>query len=267
MSKRRKKIIISIVVIVCAAVFTAVWLMVCGYLWTWGPFSGMANIRYKSLAGNADTYAVENVDKLESSPLEGMNVCFLGSSVTYGADSLQTSFVEYLEARDGITATKEAVSGTTLVDSGSSSYISRMKKLDKSAAYDLFICQLSTNDATQNKNLGTAEDTGTDTVCGAINYIISYVKDTWGCPVVFFTNSCYESEPYAAMVTALNETAAKTGTGVIDMYSDADFNNITEEQRSLYMADSIHPTKAGYLEWWTPYLEEYLYSFVQNMQK
>ena len=27
------------------------------------------------------------------------------------------------------------------------------------------------------------------------------------------------------------------------------------------MADEIHPTKAGYLEWWTPKMEEFLYQF------
>lgn len=37
-------------------------------------------------------------------------------------------------------------------------------------------------------------------------------------------------------------------------YSNKEFNNISAEERSLYMADNIHPTKAGYLEWWTPYM-------------
>jgi hypothetical protein len=30
------------------------------------------------------------------------------------------------------------------------------------------------------------------------------------------------------------------------------------------MADTIHPTKAGDLEWWTPKMEEYLYEFVSE---
>ena len=64
------------------------------------------------------------------------------------------------------------------------------------------------------------------------------------------------------MVDALDEIQQKHGIGVIDFYRDADFNNITEEERSLYMADPIHPTKAGYLKWWTPKMEAYLYDFV-----
>ena len=162
---------------------------------------------------------------------------------------------------------KEAVSGTTLTD-GMNSYISRMEKLEKGARFDLFVCQLSTNDATQNKPLGEvagqdAQHYDTSTVCGAIEYIIAYVRDTWGCPVVFYTNAYYESENYAAMVAALGQIGAEYGIGVIDLYTDEAFNAITDEQHSLYMADGIHPTKAGYLLWWTPEMEEYLYAFVR----
>ena len=41
-------------------------------------------------------------------------------------------------------------------------------------------------------------------------------------------------------------------------------NNITDEQKSLYMADSIHPTQAGYLEWWTPVFENKLKEVIKN---
>lgn len=270
MSKvKSKKKIMVIVSCVCVglAVFVVVWLMICGYLWTWGPFSSMANIRFKNLAGNSDIYSVENVEEFENSPLEGMNICYLGSSVTYGASSLQTSFVEYIAKRNNTTYVKEAVSGTTLVDAGINSYISRMEKLDKGAKFDLFVCQLSTNDATQSKTVGSVSAEGTtefdtSTVCGAIEYIIAYVSDTWDCPIVFYTNSYYESETYAAMVETLDEIGQKYEIGIIDLYTDEKFNDITEEQRTLYMADDIHPTKAGYLEWWTPKMEGFLYQFV-----
>jgi len=39
------------------------------------------------------------------------------------------------------------------------------------------------------------------------------------------------------------------------MWQDTDFNNITDEERSLYMIDGVHPTMAGYLRWWSPYME------------
>lgn len=250
----------------CVAVMIVGWLMVCGYLWTWGPFSSLSDERFRRLAGNDEQYSLEKVTPLTNSPIAGMHVCYLGSSVTFGAASLQTSFVEYIAKRNSATYVKEAVSGTTLVDEGIDSYISRLKKIDQSTRFDLFVCQLSTNDATQNKQLGKVAGKGQaydiKTVCGAIEFIISYVRETWDCPVVFYTNSHYESETYASMVAALKEIRQVYGIGVIDLYTDEAFNDVSEDAYRLYMADNIHPTRAGYLLWWTPKIEEELYALV-----
>ena len=61
------------------------------------------------------------------------------------------------------------------------------------------------------------------------------------------------------MVGSLNKIKDIQKIHVIDMYSDEAFNKITPEQRALFMADPIHPTKAGYLKWWTPRMERDLY--------
>ena len=263
LTKGKKRAIVIACIAVGLAVFIVAWLMLCGYLWTWGPFSSLADIRMRKLAGNGEEYALETVEPLDGSPLEGLDILYLGSSVTYGASSLGTAFPEYIAARNGTDYLKEAVSGTTLVEEGLNSYVTRLKKVDKARAFDLVICQLSTNDATQKKELGTpGAGDDTHTVCGAIEYIIDYARETWNCPVVFYTNSYYENERYAAMVDALHTIAENEDIGVIDLYSDEAFNDITEEQRALYMADSIHPTRAGYLLWWTPAMEEYLYSYI-----
>lgn len=264
-SKKRAIIISSIAAFLIVACIAG--LLVAGSLWGIPPFDGLFDMRIAKLAGNREQYNIENVEELENSPLEGMNICYLGSSVTYGASSLQISFVEYIAKRNNTTYVKEAVSGTTLVDEGIGSYVSRMQSLGKDAHFDMFVCQLSTNDATQNKALGEVSEDGTTefdthTVCGAIEYIITYVTQTWNCPVVFYTNSYYESRSYAAMVNALEEIRQKYDIGVIDLYSDEAFNDISDERRALYMADDIHPTKAGYLEWWTPRMEKYLYDFI-----
>ena len=65
----------------------------------------------------------------------------------------------------------------------------------------------------------------------------------------------------------LHRVSEKWGITVIDMWNDKDFNAITEEQRALYMADSIHPTQAGYLEWWTPMMERTLYRVMEEWKK
>ena len=204
-------------------------------------------------------------------PLQGKTVVFLGSSVTYGSASQGVSFAEYIAARNDCVSVKEAVSGTTLLD-GPSSYIRRLRELEPPQA-DLFVCQLSTNDASQSKPLGTvsgsgkASDFDTSTVAGAIEYIIVYARETWNCPVVFYTNPRYDSPAYGRMVELLYRASEKWGITVIDMWNDRDFNAITEEQRALYMADSIHPTQAGYLEWWTPMMERTLYRVMEEWKK
>lgn len=269
MKKRRKWRGILIGTASAAAVITA-WIGFCGYQWSWGPFARLHDIKTAGLPGNAEQYDLAKVRRLVDSPLEGRHILFLGSSVTYGAASQGVSFADYLAARNGCTITKEAVSGTSLVDSGLDSYISRLKKMDTDTAADLFVCQLSTNDATQKKPLGTVGesynrvDFDAKTVAGAIEYIISYAKEFWNCPVVFYTNPQYDSAAYAAMVELLHTIQEKWGITVIGLWSDADFNELTPEQGELYLADAIHPTKAGYLEWWTPYMEKRIYEVVEN---
>lgn len=267
MTGRKRAVILSVAAAVLLVAVLA-GLLVAGSLWGIPPFGGLMEKRLSRLAGNGEEYAAEHVLPLDGSPLKGKRIAFLGSSVTYGASSLGTSFVEYLAARNDFIYRKEAVSGTTLVDNGENSYIARMKRMDRAEEFDLFVVQLSTNDATKREPLGeiagrNAGNYDTSTVCGAIEYIITYVREAWGCPVVFYTNAYYESENYAAMVAALGQIEAEYGIGVIDLYTDEAFNGITDEQRSLYMADGIHPTKAGYLLWWTPEMEEYLYAFVR----
>lgn len=245
-------------IVLCLILALAVWIAFCGYQWSWGPFAELYDAKTASLPGNAERYALTHIEKNENSPLAGKHIIFLGSSVTYGAASKGVSFADYMSARNGADMIKEAVSGTTLVDKGLDSYVARIKRLDRRMRADLFVCQLSTNDATQKKPLGEISTDGsfdTATVAGAIEYIISYARETWGCPVVFYTNPRYESGAYAAMVKLLGEIAEKWDLVVIDLWNDKMFNDITAEQRALYMADAIHPTQAGYLEWWTPRME------------
>ena len=54
-----------------------------------------------------------------------------------------------------------------------------------------------------------------------------------------------------------NESASPQSD--IDMNLDLSFNaQPTEEQRSLWMVDKIHPSRAGYRDWWLPKFEEAL---------
>lgn len=221
--------------------------------------------------GNASLYHPENLCRNPDSPLKGKRIIFLGSSVTKGEAALDISFVEYLERIDGIIPIKEAVSGTTLVTDGDTkgiSYIPRMEKLDPNLRADCFVCQLSTNDATQGKKLGAVSDSfdradfDKSTVAGAIEYIISYARDTWHCPIIFYTGTKYPSNAYAQMIELLHVIQQKWDIGIIDLWNSNEMNSVNEKDYHLYMADNIHPTQAGYLLWWTPQFESCLINYL-----
>ena len=203
--------------------------------------------------------------------LEGKNYLFLGSSVTYGSASGGYSMADCLKETEGCKIYKEAVSGTTLVNNGSSSYVQRLilwGKKAKNTKYDHVIVQLSTNDATQNKPLGKVsescdkKDFDTPTVAGAIEYIIAFSKETWNCHVSFYTGTKYDNANYKKMVDLLYDIGEKWGIGIIDLYNDPEMNAVSKKDYAKYMAnngtDGIHPTKLGYIEWWTPKFKAHL---------
>lgn len=263
-----KKIIRN--VIIGALAFAVVEVVVLGVFGI-GPLSKLSDVRMGMVKGNSKEYSFSNLTQMENSPFEGQNICILGSSVAYGANSLQEAVGEYFAQRFGCGLTKETVSGTTLVDNNAQSYVSRMKSnIDQSEEFALFICQLSTNDATKNMPLGeivnseSLDDFDTSTITGALSYIICYTKQTWDCPVAFFTGSYYESEAYAAMVNRLYELQEVYDFAILDLYTDEGFNNIPDEQYKLYMMDKIHPTKAGYRDWWCPELEQQLLTWLEE---
>lgn len=251
--KKKLKVILSIVLVIV--------LLAGGYV---GNLFGAFN------KGNYSEYFLKNTAINEKSSIKGKTVIFLGSSVTFGYGSFGVSFPDYLEKTDGIIAVKEAVSGTTLVDIKSNSYVSRMKTIDKSIQADAFVCQLSTNDATKKIPLGKISesfdlnDFDTNTIAGAIEYIIAYAKDTWNCPVVFYTQAKYDSDHYGKMVDLLLNIQQKWDITVIDLWNDEEINNITDEQKEIYLVDHIHPTKAGYKEWWLEIFQKTLYEVIEK---
>jgi len=162
------------------------------------------------------------------------------------------SFVEILGERCGINCIKEAVSGTTLVDIDERSYISRLKALGTDLTPELFVCQLSTNDA------GKLQDfIGTE---AAMRFIIEYVKEKFGCKIAFYTSArTFDSPRYEELVGIMYRLQKEYGFAVLDLWNDPEMNRsaITEEQLARYMSDRAHPTYEGYAEWWAPKFVEF----------
>lgn len=219
--------------------------------------------------GNGPAYDFSRIKPLAGSPLAGGRIAVLGSSVARGEASEGWAVGEYLAARLGTSLDKEAVSGTTLADTGPESYVQRLHRLDPNARYSLFLCQLSTNDATKQLPAGVVApgydpaDFDTATTLGALETILEYALRTWRCPAAVFTGSRYDSPAYAALVAQLPALREKWGVGILDLWNGEAFNDIPDASRRLYMRDPIHPTKAGYRDWWGPELERQLLAFLK----
>ena len=229
------------------------------------------------------TYIKTTAEKDESDPLSGLEIGWLGSSVTYGQRGGGYSMADAIEDRHAATHSyKYAVSGTTLADYHSEhnlpvdgdgnhgSYVSRMKMIDPEKHFDLFIIQLSTNDATGGVPMGEIaegmeyKDFDTATVIGAMEYIIKYVSDTWKCPVMLYTDTKYDSEQYGEMVKTAIKLHEKWGFALINLWDSEEMNAVSKQDYAAYMGDPIHPNRTGYVVWWTPVFEttiaEYLLS-------
>lgn len=184
-------------------------------------------------------------------------IVFLGSSVTLGGGGW--SICELIAEDERYEVTKWAVGGTTLANKKDNSYVARFDThIDEVTDADLFICQLSTNDAGPSSELGVIsvskriEAFDTSTVIGAIEYIIARARAKWGCPVMFYTGTYFESDYYPKMVDALLEIAKKWEIGVIDLWNDEEMRKVSPEDYARYMKDHVHPTAEGYREWWGP---------------
>lgn len=224
--------------------------------------------------GNAAKYRPDAVTFNPASPLNGKTIAFLGSSVTYGFAAKGKSFVDYLAARDGVRAVKSAISGTTLAGSEPGGYLDRLKKdFPVDQQYDLFVCQLSTNDNRHGKVLGrlTADSQragfDVETTLGAIEEVCRYVRATFNCPLVFYT--CLQNDPdhkYADLIKALQHLRKKWGFAIIDLFDNQGLLASTAAHPNA-MFDDVHPTQEGYLKIWLPVFERELTAIITGQKK
>ena len=176
--------------------------------------------------------------------LKNKTILFLGSSVTYGSAAGGVSFVDIIQSTLGCRCIKEAVSGTTLADIGARSYPSRLRAMEKPERVDLFVCQLSTNDATQRIERSKTE--------AAIRCILEYVQSSFHCPIVFYTGTRFDSPQYEQLIALLYELQTEYAFEILDLFYDESMSSVDREDYARYMKDPIHPTLLGYSEWWTP---------------
>ena len=147
-------------------------------------------------------------------------------------------------------------------------YVSRLLSEGKNIpSLDYVLVQLSTNDASRGNPLGKVSDEplfadpsvyDRHTILGAIEFIIKYATDRWHCPVGFYTGTKFSSDAYQQMVDALLEVKVKWHIGILDLWNDAEMLSVSPDDYQIYMKDPVHPTLAGYRDWWLPKFEAFL---------
>ncbi|MBQ6223065.1 MAG: SGNH/GDSL hydrolase family protein [Solobacterium sp.] len=230
--------------------------------------------------GNHSRYNPENQTVLADSPLKGKTILFLGSSVTQGYASQGISYVDYIEHIDQCNVIKEVMGATTVANipgmmGEGTSYNPRLRKYDHTTAVDAVVIQLSSNDSTAGSDLGELSN-GFDitqiddtTFTGGMESLIAYCKQEWNCPVLVYSNpafrgkSLYNSAAYAAMKDKMTTIAEKWDVDYLNLWDDPDCNAVPDKQFFRWMSDTVHPTKQGYLEWWTPIFQQRLYPYFQ----
>lgn len=217
--------------------------------------------------GNAAEFGPDRLAFNPHSPLAGKSIAFLGSSVTYGAASNGKSFVDFLQARDGVQVTKSAISGTTLAGQEAGGYLDRLRHdFDPDNHYDLFVCQLSTNDNRHGKKLGqvTPENQrdhfDLSTTLGAIEEVCRDVAERFG----FYT--CLQNDPehkYADLIERLVQLQQKWHFEIIDLFHNQGLLASTAAHPNA-MFDDVHPTQEGYREIWLPVFEQELTTILEK---
>ena len=174
----------------------------------------------------------------------------------------------------GTTCEKYTVCSTTMVNLSGDSYVERLKLIPTDRQPDLIVVQMSTKDALWEEPIGSvsasfdAADFDDMTVAGAIETMIAYARETFDCPIAFYSGTRYDSEPYAQMADLLPAIQEKWDICVINLFNDAEMTAIIgTELYHAYMADATHPTRRGYIEWWTPVFEQKLTEFFSRTKQ
>lgn len=214
--------------------------------------------------GNNDEYNVEQLKKNEDSVMQGDPYVFLGSDFTFGAKSDGQSFVDYLEAVDGIKCKKYGGEGYKLNGKGEKTLAySFSKAVEENTNPKVVFCEVPACNAKGRQNNGELSssyyigDYDTTTLYGAMEYLCASADLNWGCKVVFITCPTNDEKKYDPLVEATNAVAEKWNTKVINFYNNDEIS-FDKSERKLYMVDNSSPTKAGYNKVYAPKVEEFI---------
>ena len=259
-------------------------------------YEQLVNVKGLKNEGNSDKYNPDQYTVDPNSPLKGKVGLWLGSSVFAGFGSDNTSPALFIDAMTGTSSIIEVKGGTFLATAAGEvgggaggginpedNYVPRLMLHDKTTdpQVDFVVVQLSTNDSKGQTELGEVldgkfefDDFDNTTTVGALEAITAYARDTWGARTMVISGTEFQDEMtysggqqapiYLAMIEACHELDEKWGDTFtfVDLWHNEEMYENVEtggDQWRIYMSDAIHPTKAGYAEWWGPYIIDALY--------
>ena len=88
----------------------------------------------------------------------------------------------------------------------------------------------------------------------------------WKCPIMFYTGTKYDSDQYGEMVKTAIKLHEKWGFALINLWDSEEMNAVSKEDYASYMADPIHPSRTGYIEWWTPAFETAITEYLSSVK-
>lgn len=181
----------------------------------------------------------------------------VGDSLTDKYGSIELNYHDYIAAATGITVINLGYSGSGYAKAGTgSAFHQRITEVDPDS--DVVTIFGSFNDYGAGLELGTAADTGTDTICGCINATIDNllaIMPAVSLGIVTPTpwkssNPSDENDNHTKYVDALIKICKNRSIPCLDLYRCSNLRPWTEEGRTAcYSKDvntGIHPDETGH---------------------
>lgn len=175
--------------------------------------------------------------------LAGKRIIWLGSSLTAGRKAQNTGLPAYMEAMyRTVTAADLSVAGSPLTDIVQNSGIARLRSLAKDLhEADLLVCELDEACFRDRGELTASADRfacDLSTGFGAVQYVISFTREMFHCPVFFWASFWDPSGTFGDTVSAVCEN----GTGFCRL---EDLLPAPAEADEICFFSSSELTKAG----------------------
>lgn len=189
-------------------------------------------------------------------------VLFFGTDFTRGKKG-DISFVDQLQEKKLIHAMKFCSDDDVTLTKrrNDNNYIDMLTSLPVDEYMPAYVMiEIPYGDIKRHSKIGEISDGAwcadfdTKTLIGAMEYIVIYCRDTWGCPVGFYTGYYPEDEDYQKLIDAMNIVAEKWKVDTIDFCNSPSIT-INDDNKKEYLASKHYPTAQGYKEFFTPMVE------------